>query len=302
MRHVRGSVSCSWLQASETGENIVKVTLNKYQFSTKTPEGAARYKEIEKICAKLGHKLFASIGFLKSGWLDKLPDEQTIEPKHLFSNQYNTVEGFRIFDWKEEIAPQNPHWKEGYYLTGDGLKELQQAKANRCACGYCGAQYEKPVAPFYCAKCIGSEYLTEKNLPLLLVTGIMEKRPSLKNAPPALLKAWKDVQPEMERLRSEATRARMLKKADQLVEEAKKKSVEIVEEANMLAQLLRANIDTENLIHYPHTGRWCWGWRSPLSEADIIDLEKRIRALPGGSFLLSQMDFKQENDQRHTVR
>lgn len=274
----------------------MKMQLVKYNLDTR--EEPKKYRAIKETAQALGHKLMdASSPGTRHDWLDNLPDEVTINPAHLFADQYNTIEGFRVHDWYEEIfwtnRGQRTSQKKGYYLTGE-IEQLRQAKGNRYACNYCGKQYQKAEAPTFCSRCVGFEYLTEDRLPMLIVRPIMEKWNGLDKAPADLVDLWRRIEPELKAQYEAANLVNLQKKAEHVLANARKKAAELMEEANMLSQLLTHGIDTDNLIYYSHTKRWCFGWHKPLSKKQIQETEARLRAVPCGEFLLSNVDFKQQ--------
>ena len=144
----------------------MKVTLIKYRLDISNESEGLEYMRICAAAKKLGHKLFDSISSRNYKYYEKLPVEQTIETEFLFDDQYNTVEGFRIFDWAESIY-RNRNIKEGYYIA-TGIEELTKLKASQLKCGYCGKRYDKSkTSLIYCNSCLDSKHLEEKDLPLL---------------------------------------------------------------------------------------------------------------------------------------
>lgn len=255
----------------------ITVHLNKYSIDTRTPEGTRAYKAIEEKAKALGHTLF-DVNATPGRSIDDLPDTMTIETEHLFNNQYNTAEGHRIFDWYEGIiwwGGKRSPYRTGYYLTGD-IDKLLEAKRARHVCSYCGAQYDNPDHVF-CTKCLGSEYLTEKDLPLLQLKPLAAPiEPPTSGQLEKLKDAWIAEQPKMlARLAQEKT-ARLLKKAQRLEKDRDKKIADLQHETEIQAKLLRLGIDTDNLIYYSHTKQWVFGWRNKLSISEIDAISKQL--------------------------
>src|SRR5690606_26075983 len=77
----------------------------------------------------------------------ELPEDgatYTIDPHHLFNNQSNTVEGFRIFDCYIGLIRGGRDFqdvRQGYILEDDeGFAKLQELRNQTYVCGYCGNQ------------------------------------------------------------------------------------------------------------------------------------------------------------------
>ena len=92
-----------------------------------------------------------------------------LDTSYLFSNQWNTTgesENFknsRIFDWFEAYNPDSRHkMRSGHWI--EQTEEIRNIRHNTFTCGYCGKQ---DLEAGLCHKCIGGEYLEEKDLVLL---------------------------------------------------------------------------------------------------------------------------------------
>lgn len=285
--------------------DTITVTLNKYFLNLKKEGDAERYEAIKEIAKGLGHKLFDSIGGQRyheiTAYFNKLPNVQTIETKHLFNNQYDTVEGFRIFDWEEEICVNNRNIKEGYYLTGD-LDKLKEAKENQLCCGYCGHRYDKRETELkFCNACLDSEYLEEKNLPLLLLQPVSSEgerhKAITENVTAEIHAAWDAAKPKMIERMELARRKRCNDKATRLESDLEKK----IEEVRILTTLLRHGISTDNLIYYSHTNKWTFGWSKKLVESERAAIIEQLKTLD--DFLLPDLwiesiDWQMERDSK----
>ena len=97
-----------------------------------------------------------------------------LETSCLFSNQWNTACGKRVFDWYEAIYP-NRKIKEGHYL--DITDEMRQIRQTTLVCGYCGKNYPNGK-PGFCNACLDSEYLKESDLALLRLLPVALKFPT----------------------------------------------------------------------------------------------------------------------------
>jgi hypothetical protein len=185
------------------------------------------------------------------------PGVYTAETEHLFSDQTNTVEGWRVFDWYDGMPnTDNRDYRVGHYIADDdGFKTLQELRRNTNVCGYCGRKQPAANGAVFCDKCLDSEYLTEKDLPLLRlmpVAEFMPKRPPLTAAEYAHLQPlWLHAQvhgnTERGRLRIAKRQADIVKERDAAIRNANT-------EHDGLKWLLDNGINTDNVIYYKHTG------------------------------------------------
>lgn len=261
------------------GEHMepIKLKVVKYSLSTKEPAGKAEYAKIKERCAALGYKLFDCISTTGEG-IDKIPEVVTVEPEHLFSNQYNTVEGFRVFDWYESIVINCQTRKNGYYLEGDPatLAALEGLKQSRHQCGYCGKQYDNPTELF-CTDCLGSEYLREGELYLLRLLPVKisfgaDRAALVGEEAERLGAAYRAKQEGMKAIRATLEVKRLQQRADKLETEAAIKKAQIDHETEIQCKLLRLGIETDNLIYYAHKDEWVFGWREELSNCEYLRL------------------------------
>jgi hypothetical protein len=251
----------------------MKTILHYYWYEISDPE---ENKEYIKLCEKLKavrSLKFSALGVASSDHYKKHikpldGQEITLETKHLFNNQWNTAptetseNGLRVFDWEEPIYP-NSHIKEGHWL--EQTPEMDEIRRNTVKCGYCGK--EEPAAKGYvfCPHCLGSEYLKESDLRLLRLVPIYltwkMKVPELTEAEKAwLVPKYTDFQ-----LKSGLTRDGKRIEAARLSIEKKFNSAK--DEYAGLTWLLDNGVRTDNCIFYDHTGRFCFGWRNPVSAA-----------------------------------
>ena len=205
-----------------------------------------------------------------------------------FDNQWNEsgTDGRRLFDWYEAIYP-NKNIKAGHFIRLN--RTIINYRARVWKCGYCGVGYwsEDGSEPQpYCTSCMGSKYLAEKDLHLLLLNPLDAKKRDRDLS--EILRKFRGVEGEMiARYRKEQTyasnsrdRARQIKdredilhKYDVAVDNAK------VERDGKLWFMDRGyNLD--NLIFYTHTGRFCMGWRRQLTEDEASEWRRRLQDFP----------------------
>lgn len=267
----------------------MKTILHYYYLDTSKPAEREQYRAMVKQLQAIGLVLFDySAPLEKWDWWDKTIrplDGQPVEleTEYLFDNQWNSAplatseQGLRLMDWTEPIYP-NRHIHRGYWL--EQTEEMKQARANRLKCGYCGKQYDRGTEPGeFCTACQDSPYLKESELHLLRLQSILEdNRPPLtEKESAALLKSY--------------TRAQTIGKKSRAVQAYEKEGEEIEKEyretiAKAKAEYLgkkwlhSRRVPLDNCIYYSHTGRFCFGWRSPLAPSVAAALGKRLLHFP----------------------
>jgi len=212
-------------------------------------------------------------------------EEVELETKHLFSNQRNTKDGRRVFDWYLAVFP-NRGVKQGHYL--EITQEMEDIRNHTYKCGYCGAEYLDPEQVF-CDKCLGNEYLHEDDLCLLRLRPVANhnpKYPQLTEAEAAWLRpAYLKAQGLGKVTREEAARSLLRKKVAALVPEAEAKAARLVVNARLQEEAFTWLLDREfreidNVIHYDHTRVFCFGWRRQLSNEEKEELKKLLEDFP----------------------
>ena len=132
---------------------MYKAILHYYYLTIDNKEGEDNYLKLQKDLTSKGYQLFDSV-IMNHGkfYKDKIRpldgQEITIETKHLFKNQWNTVStetsesGLRLFDWAEAIFP-NKDVKEGYWL--EFLFDVKEFRKAYLKCNYCGRSFLKSL-------------------------------------------------------------------------------------------------------------------------------------------------------------
>ena len=175
-----------------------------------------------------------------------------LDGKYLFDNQFNTVDGRRLFDWYEPIFP-NKTLKRGYYV--ENLVELQALRKARLSCGYCGYQTDDKID--ICPKCLGSEYLTEDYLPLLKMQSISSKDQRV--LPPDILaeltERWKLAHAETMKVKAQKSIEHLISRTRQDAIDAKTKlaGLEWLVDHGFYA--------IDKVIFYPHRQIFTFGWQ-----------------------------------------
>lgn len=259
-----------------TRPSILETVLHVYRYNIGEPDQATAYKQL-RAQLKDGRKWMHCLAM---GTRLPLQDGPvTLETKFLFSNQWNTgplpnlPSGARVFDWYEGIYP-NKDLKEGHWLEiTDEMKQLRRIVLH---CGYCGAHYDTPTKDGFCSNCLGSEYLEASEIHLLRLYPVGEwmpkREPLTEDERAQLLPRFKEEQihatSARDRKRQETTRKRIeadyQKVITENVEHAKTKR-------DGLLWLMDRGLKTGNWIYYSHTGRFCFGWRKPISHDELPD-------------------------------
>lgn len=261
-------------------ETIIK----SYYFDTRNPDEANRYKTLCRDLAATNGKCFESWGagsHYNAAWLDG--EKITLATKNLFANQWNSDLG-RVFNWAQDYPAgkngTNTKIKRGHYLLI--TEEMRAILSSTVKCRYCG--HEEPVSAghCFCPKCIGSEYLTEKDLKLTRMMRVNDESaaPELTEAEAAeLLPKWRIAQGMGKEKREEINKARKRQKIANLVKEAEEKGAALVQEAKAKAKaeaftwLMDAGYrDIDNVIYYRNPGQFCFGWMKPLNDDEFSSL------------------------------
>ena len=268
----------------------MKTTIKSYFFDTRNADGLAKYKELESNLKSQGLKCFETHGgdsHYKSQFSDGLVVD--LETTHLFNNQWNTApiegisdKGLRVFDWAQDY-PSNlsgcpPYIKRGHYLIQ--TDEMREIRRNTSECGYCGKQEPMQKGYVFCPHCLDSEYLDSDSLHLTRMQAVDDKsdRAALSEAEKAhLLPLWKDAKLHGSTVRGKTRIAKMradiISKHDKAIKTAET-------ELKGFTWLMDNGINPDNAIYYSHTGRFGFGWRSPVDGELLSNLLGCIGEFP----------------------
>ena len=239
-------------------------TIRTYCIFTNTPEGAKEWRDLRTKLEKTNGECFESWGVGSMHYKKELTDKViNLEPKHIFDNQWNTADGLRVFDWAQDYMPyRNPNLKQGHYL--EITQEMRDIRNDTVACGYCGFQ-SRTDKPYFCPQCLGSQYLKAEDIHLtrLQPVSCKDSRKPLSEAEkaermPLYIKA--QTERVTERDKKAIARAR-----ESVVSKCDKVTADSITKRDGFLWLLDRGFRTDNVIFYTHTGRFCFGWRSPLS-------------------------------------
>ena len=259
--------------------NNITMTINKYYFNTKNKAELDEYRALCQSIKALGLTSECFNVIAQDYSPSKYPSTVTIDTDILFENQYNTIEGLRVFDWFERYNIENKYIKSGYYLSGD-IDKLKQAKESQYCCGYCSKRYTESEAKerdYSCTACINNEYLTNDLIHLLQLMPVTINRSEAEpnNELVKSIKAKFEANTETRLKLIEEARVKRLKaKAIELADRVKENHKAELYELKIMTQLLNNGYDTSNLIYYKHTDNWCLGWRNKVSQSELSELNQ----------------------------
>lgn len=262
----------------------ITTTANHYTFNTDTPEGKAGYKALRAKLSGLGLQCFETHGGkeLHATVGRKLQGHTlTLETKHVFNNQWNTApieglsdKGLRVFDWAQDYRPAGSKTlKQGYWLTQ--TDEMSAVRRDTAACGYCGNQEPASTCDDFCTKCAGSAYLDAEELNLTrmqTVDNTAARGPLTDEERARLLPRMVAAQLFT---RNEAAAKAQAAAVAAVNEKARAAIAKAEHEKTGMLWLLERGFNLDNVIYYPHTGRFCFGWRKALGpdlESALLDV------------------------------
>jgi hypothetical protein len=278
---------------TELEGTTMKTALHYYRFDISKPEQRDAYNGMCKSLRKLGLVKIDSISSDHHAWYsNKIKplggQEIELDTAFVFDNQWNTAEptNLRVFDWSEAIYPDRDI-KEGMWL--EQTEEMREIRKTQHVCGYCEARYNgKPFE--FCDKCLGSSYLKEEELFLLRLAPagakFNHKYPLLTEAEKAvLLPAYRIAQGLGKEEREKQAVSKNRQMVAGLVAEAEKKAEKAIWEARIKQEAYTWLLDNglnllDNCIYYSHTGRFCFGWRTPLTAQEKSQLLDVVSEFP----------------------
>ncbi len=262
----------------------LKTTMHTFCFDTRTPEGLAGWNAFKKERELSGHTPLIHGPVLSSVYSPFVKhDGQTVEleaEKNLFDNQWNMVTeagGVRVFDYalQSDSAPHAAPMsaprgiRRGHWL--EQTNEMRALRAGTHTCGYCGKKYGQDRAGTFCDACIDSEYLEKKDLYLLRLLPLSDRkanRKPLTQAESAILEPLFTegrIRGVTERGKARVAKARagILASRDRAIRIANTKF-------DGLTWIMDKGISIDNVIFYDHmangAGVFSFGWRKPLDK------------------------------------
>ena len=282
--------------------DTIKAELVYYRIDVSRPEGRKAYAELCETLKEIPFetwRISATVSGAISKFLKSLQEklgihvstadyqlhsrEIHLETKHLFESQWNTAEGFRLHN-KTEFEWPALHIKEGYYIRQN--PQMIAVLQGTAKCGYCG--HHAPVGEKdFCDNCISSPYLEVANLRLLRMepieaperrTGETLKiprgaRPLSEEELAVVMPRYIEAQTKVRQEKEKELRATIKRNLEQKIELAET-------DAKGMLWLLDAGISVENMIFYPHTRTFCFGWRNPVSKEVRAELVEKLKEFP----------------------
>ena len=273
--------------------DTIKAELVYYRIDVSRPEGRKAYAELCETLKEIPFetwRISATVSGAISKFLKSLQEKLDIhvstadyqlhsreihlETKHLFEEQWNTAEGFRLHN-KTEFEWPALHIKEGYYIRQN--PQMIAVLQGTAKCGYCG--HHAPVGEKdFCDNCISSPYLEVSNLRLLRMEPIEapERRTgeTLKIPRGARPLSEEELAVVMPRYMEAQTKLRE-QQAAKLRAEVEAGLSKVIELATIkrdgMIWILNAGIPTENLIFYPHTRTFCFGGVTLLAKKSLLE-------------------------------
>ena len=284
----------------------IKAELVYFRIDVSRPEGREAYAELCESLQKIPFKTWVTQGRFPNGstnfelhkFIDSLKEKMDIhisnvdyqlhsreihlETDYLFDDQWSTEEGFRLhnkalFEWPAL------HIKEGYYIRQN--PQMIAVLQGTAKCGYCN--HQAPVGEKdFCDKCLHSPYLDESSLYLLRMEPIekperrtgkfmkaSQRAPLTQEELAIVMPRYVEAQTKVRQEKERELRVAIKRNLEQKVELAET-------DAKGMLWLLDAGISVENLIFYPHTKTFCFGWRQPVSKEVQADLIEKLKEFP----------------------
>jgi hypothetical protein len=267
---------------------MIKTKIHFYDFDIGKDADKGRYNALVRKLKGEGLKLFDCISLQNHEQMESFNNKIktlesrgtiTLDPKYVFSNQWNTADdsfNLRVMEWKEEIYP-NRDIKRGYWL--EVTPEMRELQHNTFICGYCGNREINTTAAF-CVKCLESEYLKEAELFLLRfkrVDNETTRAPLTPEEKGYLLPLYIEAQRYGT---TERGKKRIAKEKQRIIDD-KKNAIEAANNEYVGKMwLFVSGISTDNVIYYNHTKRFCFGWRTPLSFEEEQKLKVQLKGFP----------------------
>ena len=264
---------------TELCETLKEIPFETWRIQGRFPNETTNF-ELHRFIDSLKEKLDIHLSWEDSQVFNR---EIHLKTDYLFEDQWSTAEGFRLhnktlFDWPAL------HIKEGYYIRQN--PEMVAVLQGTAKCGYC--DHQAPVGEKdFCDKCISSPYLEVSQLRLLRMEPIEAPerrsgetlkiprgaRPLSEEELAVVMPRYMEAQTKLQEQQAAKLRAVIKRNLEQKIELAET-------DAKGMLWLLDAGISVENLIFYPHTKTFCFGWRNPVSKEVRAELVEKLEGFP----------------------
>ena len=268
----------------------MKTKIHTYSFDLNDPAQREPYIQLsERLKAEVklrqrGHCMNVIAGYdaeaRKWGEVVKAAESAgvlTLETKHLFDNQWNSVEAGRVFDWYEGINFENRLLKFGHWL--EITPEMMAVRRNTVACGYTGQQFPADCGMTFntTPAGLGSFGLKESELSMLRLLPVWPEGVRRKELTAA----------EREELLPLYIAARQEGQAKQRAKQRAEVEAEYVKDCALAEMehkgklwLLDRSMTLENVIFYNHTARFSFGWRTAYGPKSAAALADALKGFP----------------------
>lgn len=251
-------------------------TIHAYRFNLDKSDEAEAWKALKRDLKGLGLKPHTGYCNLEGDDFERAHIQPlngqpiALETEHLFQDQWNTAptatsdKGLRVFDWRQ-VSPypnQNQKIRRGHWL--EQTAEMRELRRNTMKCGYCGKQEAAAKGYVFCPHCLGSEYLKETDV----IKGATRLRPidaEDRNWTP-LTDAERDHLLPLYRAEQIGQGSERSRKRAELIAEHDKTVRIAARKRDGFLWLMNHGLNTDNVIYYPHTDRFSFGWRKPITE------------------------------------
>lgn len=252
----------------------MKIQVIKYRFDISKEAEQEKYNNLVELLKSKNYKRSTVLmseyaynwNYDKDFFASIQPIEE-VDTNYVFADQLNTVgtegkNGKRLHFWTEYKYP-NKDIKEGYYI--EDITEYLQLLDKKVCCAYCGKQqFKEEVKEDFCTSCLGSEYLTPKNLHLTVLRPIKDKdkdiSKSINNDTLSVITLEHEKQFAIKRSQL------IEKKIKQIQERAEEEIQKVTRNSNITAdlkiQLLTLGYIKDNIIFYSHNNTVSLNWTS----------------------------------------
>lgn len=258
----------------------MKTKLHYYYFNLTEPDQAAAWKVLREQLRTAGYgpRRFHAHGGTEAEAKNETIDVD-IETACIFENQWNTAppHNQRVFDWFQQYEINRTQCARGHWL--EITPEMQAAREKTLKCGYCGKHYGPHHGPLpdngFCSACLDSPYLKETELHLLRLLPLLgdQKRRHLSKEEKAVL------QPRYVERQTTGNDSRAVQKREKqrvrILDDFADVTANATTERDGKMWLWEKGMDIDNVIFYDHTGRFGFGWRSPVSatvKSKLLDI------------------------------
>jgi hypothetical protein len=152
---------------------------------------------------------------------------------------------------------------------------MRAIRQTTLVCGYCGKHYPNGQAGF-CQACLDSPYLKESDLFLLRLLPVALHFPTRE---PLTEAERTELLPRYISRQTSGSESRALKARQasfrRIEEKYRKEKAAVEEEYRGMLWLWEHAVNLENVIYYSHTGKFSFGWRSPIEpsvKSRLLDL------------------------------